>query len=148
MRLNLACLIGCVMAFAMLSSGCQILSGPPLVLRNRDAIEHIDHMDKEGHFVFTKYEGKCVVVDTTVSALRLPWKSLSMCIDNDVAWFVIAPGQTIPNLPKYRTIELTFDRFSMYPLAPAARGEKWKVTLTEDNRLVRLERTWDQLPKN
>jgi hypothetical protein len=106
---------------------------PPLALRY-SALK-VEGIDANGHLTFAKYDGKTVVIDATVTDVRLTKKSASIAIENDIAYFALDSAQSIPGHSEFSSIELKFDQYS----TDFVKGEKWRFTFAEDGTLVSLE---------
>jgi hypothetical protein len=97
-------------------------------------------LDANGHLTFAKYDGKTVVIDATVTDVRLKNKSPSIAIENDVAYFALDSAQSIPGHSEFSSIELKFDQYGLIDSKRFVKGEKWRFTFAAENgALVSLE---------
>ena len=120
------------------SNSTTTMSNDLAILSLRYSVLKIE-MDAGGHLNFAKYEGKPIVIDATLTNVQLARKSPSISIENDVAFFSLDSVQSIPNSPKFRVIELTFDQYRIKNPNPFITGQKWRFTFSENGQLVSLE---------
>lgn len=85
------------------------------------------------------YDGNCVVLPGRVAEVQLTWKSPFIAAEWDTVRFSLEDWVSVPGHPKCRVVELKFDQHGLMFVKPFAKGDVWKITLTERGELVDLQ---------